>query len=380
MKFFHLSDLHLGKRVNEFSMLEDQRDILQKITALAREHKPDAVWIAGDIYDKSMPAVEAVQLLDRFLVGLSEMGVAVCAATGNHDSAERVAFGAELMKSGNVHIAQPYDGKMAPVTFSDAYGDIHIWMLPHLKPSLVRGHFPDRELAAYSDAVAAALSAASLNAAERNVLIAHQFVTGAIRSESEEIIVGGSENVDASLFDGFDYVALGHLHRPQAVGRATLRYSGAPLKYAFSEANHAKTVTVVEMGGKGEVAIAELPLAPLREMREIRGTYNEVMSRDAYRGTNTEDYVHIVLTDEYDEPDAVAKLRTVYPNLMRLDYDNLRTRAAGSFMTAAATEKRTPVQLFGELFETQNGRPMHGEQAGYVAERFTELFEEGESA
>ncbi|MDY0256210.1 exonuclease SbcCD subunit D [Gudongella oleilytica] len=376
MKFFHLSDLHLGKRVNELSMLEDQWDILQKIVVFAKEHKPDAVLIAGDVYDKSMPIVEAVQLLDRFLVWLNELGITVFIISGNHDNAERVAFGAELLKNSSVHIVQSYNGKIAPVTLSDGYGDINIWMLPYLKPSLVRRHFPDKDVVTYSDAISAALSNANLDASTRNVLIAHQFVTGAITSESEEISVGGSENVDGSVFDGFDYVALGHIHRPQQICRETLRYSGTPLKYSFSEASHTKSVTVVDMGGKGEITISELPLAPLRDMREVRGTYNEIMNRNSYRGTNTEDYIHIVLTDEQDEPDAISKLRNVYPNLMRLEYDNRRTQTASSLETVASTEKKTPSQLFGELFEMQNGQPMSEDQSKYVTNLFNEIWEE----
>lgn len=376
MKFFHLSDLHLGKRVNEFSLLEDQWDILQKIVVLAKENKPDAVLIAGDVYDKSMPIVEAVHLLDRFLVWLNELGLTVFIVSGNHDNAERVAFGAELLKNSNVHIVQSYNGKIAPVTLSDRYGDINIWMLPYLKPSLVRRHFPDKDVVTYSDAISAALSNANLDISARNVLIAHQFVTGAITSESEEISVGDSENVDGSIFDGFDYVALGHIHRPQQIGRETLRYSGTPLKYSFSEANHTKSVTVVDMDSKGKITITELSLAPLRDMREIRGTYNEIMNRNSYRSTNTDDYVHIVLTDEQDEPDAMAKLRNVYPNLMRLEYDNRRTQAASSLETVASTEKKTPSQLFGELFEMQNGRPMSEDQSKYVTNLFNEIWEE----
>ncbi|MDL2263662.1 exonuclease SbcCD subunit D [Synergistaceae bacterium OttesenSCG-928-I11] len=376
MKFFHLSDLHLGKRVNEFSMLEDQWDILQKIVVLAKKYKPDAVFIAGDVYDKSMPIVEAVQLLDRFLVWLNELEVAVFIVSGNHDNAERVAFGADLLKNSRIHIVQSYNRKITPVTLSDEYGDINIWMLPYLKPSLVRRHFPDREIATYSDAISAALSNVDLDASTRNVLIAHQFVTGAITSESEEISVGGSENVDGSVFDGFDYVALGHIHCPQKIGRETLRYSGTPLKYSFSEVSHTKSITVVDMAGKGKITITELPLIPLREMREIRGAYNEVMSRSNYRGTNTNDYVRVILTDESDEPDALAKLRNVYPNLMRLEYDNRRTRTAISLEIVTSTEKKTPSQLFGELFEMQNGQAMNEKQSKYVENLFNDIWKE----
>lgn len=376
MKFFHISDLHLGKRVNEFSMLEDQGDILQKIVVLAKEHKPDAVLIAGDVYDKSTPIVEAVQLLDRFLVWLNELGIAVFVISGNHDNAERVAFGAELFKKSYVHIVQSYNGKMKPVTLSDEHGDIYIWMLPYLKPSIVRKYFTDKDIVTYSDTLAAALSVAAINASARNVLIAHQFITGATTSESEELSVGGSENIDGSLFDGFDYVALGHLHRPQRMGRETMRYSGTPLKYSFAEADHTKSVTVVTMGCKGEIEIDELPLVPFREMREVRGTYNEIMNRDNYRNTNTEDYIRIVLTDDQDEPDAMAKLRNVYPNIMRLEYDNKRTQVTSSFETSVSTDKKKPSQLFAELFEKQNGQPMSDEQSRYVENLFNEIWQE----
>lgn len=376
MKFFHLSDLHLGKRVNEFSMLEDQWDILQKIVTLAKDNKPDAVFIAGDVYDKSMPIVEAVQLLDRFLVWLNELEIAVFIVSGNHDSAERVAFGAELLRNSNVHIVQSYSGRMNPISIKDEFGDIYVWMLPYLKPSIVRRHFSDKDINSYSDAVAAALSSATMDLTERNVLIAHQFVTGAITSESEEIMVGGSENVNGALFDSFDYVALGHIHRPQNIGRPTLRYSGTPLMYSFSEANHSKSITVVEMGRKGEVEVSELPLTPTRTMREIRGTYNEIMNRDNYRNTNTEDYIRIILTDEQDEPEAMAKLRNVYPNVMRVEYDNKRTRAASSLETVVSTDKKAPAELLGEFFEMQNGKPMSEEQIKYTENLFAEIWEE----
>jgi len=376
MKIFHLADLHLGKRINDFSMLEDQWDILQKIVTLAKDNKPDAVFLAGDIYDKSMPIVEAVQLLDRFLVWLNELGIAVFIVSGNHDSAERMAFGADLFRNSNVHIVQSYSGKMNPIQVTDSFGDVNVWMLPYLKPSIVRKHFTDKDISSYSDAVAAAINSAQIDSNQRNVLIAHQFVTGAITSESEEILVGGSENVNGSLFDAFDYVALGHLHRPQNIGRPTLRYSGTPLMYSFSEANHVKSITVVELGKKGEIEITELPLTPTRAMREIRGTYNEIMTRDNYRNTNTDDYVRIILTDEQDEPEAMAKLRTVYPNIMSVEYDNKRTRAISSLETVVSTDKKAPSELLGEFFEMQNGKPMSEEQIKYTENLFTEIWEE----
>jgi exonuclease SbcD len=376
MKFFHLSDLHLGKRVNEFSMIDDQTDILTKIIALAKEHKPDAVLVAGDVYDKSMPIVEAVQLLDRFLVWLNELGIAVFMISGNHDSAERVAFGADLLKHSNVHIVQSYQGKLAPVTITDDNGELCVWMLPYLKPSLVKRHFASKDISNYTEAVRAVLSGINIDSTKRNILVAHQFVTGATTSESEEIYIGGSENVDGSLFDAFDYVALGHLHRPQHIGRETLRYSGTPLKYSFSEANDEKSVTVVEMGVKGDISISTLPLTPAHEMRVIKGNYNELMSRDFQRTLDTDDYVRVVLTDEHEEPDARRKLELVYQNLMSLEYDNKRTQATSDFTTPDAAERKTPTEYFGDFFQMQNGQPLTTEQSEYVSKVFVEILEE----
>ena len=377
MKFFHISDLHLGKRVNEFPMLEDQRHILAEIVCLAEEERPNAVLIAGDVYDRSVPGVEAVQLLDQFLVRLSTLGIAVFMIAGNHDSAERVAFASALLAQSNVHISQVYAGALSPVTLRDEHGPLHVWLLPYLKPATVRHYFEDREIASYSDALAAALEAIDVDASGRNVLVAHQFVTGAVTSESEELYVGGSENVDASLFAAFDYVALGHIHRPQMIERETLRYSGTPLKYSFSEVNHKKSVTVVEMGGKGDIVITERPLTPLRDMRELRGTYAELTSRQNYINTNTDDYLHVMLTDEEEEPNAMIKLRSIYPNLMRLEYDNKRTRTSAFAERAVGLggDKKTPMEFFGELYEAQNGQPMSEQQVEY-ARRIFESIEE----
>ncbi|NCB66457.1 MAG: exonuclease SbcCD subunit D [Bacilli bacterium] len=375
MKFFHLSDLHLGKRVNEFSMMDDQRYILMEIVRLAKENKPDAILIAGDIYDKSVPPVEAVQLLDRFLVWLNELGISLYIIAGNHDSVERVAFAASLLQKSNVHISQVYSGKMQPLPLQDEFGQINVWLLPHLKPSQVRGYFPDKNIVTYSDAVSAALGNIEIDLSARNVLLAHQFVTGAITSESEELYVGGSENIDGTLFEAFDYVALGHIHRPQYVVRETLRYCGTPLKYSFSEANHSKSITVVELGNKNDVKVSEIPLLPNRELREIRGSYAEITQRKNYIETNTDDYVHITLTDEEDEPEALMKLRTIYPHLMRLDYDNKRTQTTATIEGAVSLDKKLPMELFEELYELQNGQPMNQTQEEYVGSLFAEIWE-----
>ena len=344
MKLIHLSDLHLGKRVNEFPMLEDQQYILTEILQIIDREAPDAVLIAGDVYDKSVPSAEAVGLLDEFLVDLSRRKLQVFVISGNHDSPERMAFGGRLMERSGVHLAPVYDGKVRPFALSDEYGLVKVYLLPFVKPSHVRRCFPDREIASYTDALSVAIGAMEVDEAERNVLVTHQFVTGAARCDSEEISVGGTDNVDAAVFAPFDYVALGHIHGPQQVGRETVRYCGTPLKYSFSESGQQKSITVVELGEKGSVAVRTVPLTPMRDLVARRGTYQELTFRGFYEGTSYQrDYVHITLTDEEDIPDAVSKLRIIYPNLMKLDYDNQRTRAGIVLEGAEYAQRRSPL-------------------------------------
>lgn len=378
MKLIHLSDLHLGKRVNEFSMLEDQQYILTEILQIIDREKPDGVMIAGDVYDKSVPSAEAVALLDDFLVRLAKRDLQVFLISGNHDSPERMAFGGRLMAQSGVHLAPVYDGKVSPITLTDNYGPVNLYLLPFLKPAHVRRCFPEREILTYTDALAAAIEAMGADPAQRNVLVTHQFVTGAARCESEEISVGGTDNVDVSVFEPFDYVALGHIHGPQQVGRETVRYCGTPLKYSFSEAKHQKSVTVVELGEKGAVSVRTVPLAPMRDLAELRGTYEELTFRGFYQGTSyPRDYVHITLTDEEDIPDAVSKLRIIYPNLMKLDYDNKRTRA-GIVLERAEDQQRSPLELLEEFYEKQNGQPMGEEQRAFAKNLMERIWEEDE--
>ena len=378
MKLIHLSDLHLGKRVNEFSMLEDQQYILTEILQIIDREKPDGVMIAGDVYDKSVPSAEAVALLDDFLVRLAKRDLQVFLISGNHDSPERMAFGGRLMAQSGVHLAPVYDGKVSPITLTDEYGPVNLYLLPFLKPAHVRRCFPEREILTYTDALAAAIEAMGVDPAQRNVLVTHQFVTGAARCDSEEISVGGTENVDVSVFGPFDYVALGHIHGPQQVGRETVRYCGTPLKYSFSEAKHQKSVTVVELGEKGAVSVRTVPLTPMRDLAELRGTYEDLTFRGFYDGTSyPRDYVHITLTDEEDIPDAVSKLRIIYPNLMKLDYDNKRTRA-GIILEGAEDQQRSPLELLEEFYEKQNGQPMGEEQRAFAKSLMERIWEEDE--
>ena len=376
MKLIHLSDLHLGKRVNEFSMLEDQQYILEEILRIIDSEKPDGVLIAGDVYDKTVPSAEAVTLLDEFLVQLSKRDTQTFLISGNHDSAERLAFGGRLMEQSGIHIARVYNGVLAPLTLRDEYGPVDLYLLPFLRPVQVRRFFPESEIATYTEAMAAVLGAADIDKTHRNVLVTHQFVTGAQTCDSEELSVGGTDNVDVSVFDDFDYVALGHIHGPQKIGRETVRYCGTPLKYSFSEVGHKKSVTVVELAEKGSVAIRTVPLVPKRDMSELRGAYNELMLRENYEGKPfRNDYLRITLTDEDDIPNAVNNLRTVYPYIMRLDYDNRRTRTESHVDGAEQVERKRPLTLFEEFYESQNGQTMSEEQRSFAKQLMERIWE-----
>ncbi len=375
MKIIHLSDLHIGKRVNEFSMIEDQEYILTKIINIIDNEKPQAVIIAGDVYDKSVPSAEAVQLFDDFLVRLAKREIKVFIISGNHDSAERIAFGGRLMGGSGIYLSPVYNGEITPVTLEDEKGEVDFFMLPFLKPANVRRFYPDEDITTYTDAIRCVISNMDITESRRNILITHQFVTGASRSDSEDISVGGSDNVDASVFDAFDYVALGHIHGPQSIGRDTIRYCGTPLKYSFSEKDHEKSVTVLELGAKGEAEIRTVPLTPKHDMREIKGTYEELTLKENYDGTDTDDYMHIILTDEEDVPDAMARLRVIYPNIMKLDYDNTRTRTASHIDGAQDAERKSEIELFAEFYEKQNGQPLSSEQMSFSAQLFENIKE-----
>lgn len=402
MKFLHLADLHIGKRVCEHNMLDEQVYILREILGIVCEEQPDAVLIAGDVYDKSVPSAEAVAVLDDFLVKLSATGTKVFVLSGNHDSAERIAFGGRLMKGMGVYMSPVYNGEFAPVTLKDEMGEVDLWMLPFVRPADVRACLENDEdrdaVTDYTSAMRMAIAQMKFTEGRRNVLVAHQFVTGAERCESEEN-VGGLDNVDASVFEKFDYVALGHIHKPQNVmkdvgGTVRARYSGTPLKYSLSESPHAKSVTVVELGAAGNAGgavaataaagdlfagigmraalqVREVPLKPLHDVREIRGSFAELVSPEfrtaqVAAGNKLDDFVYVKLTDESDVPDAAQKLRGIYPNLMMLDYDNERTRNQQIAVGVEAVEKKSPMQLFGEFFEEMTRREMNPEELEFV--------------
>jgi exonuclease SbcD len=380
MKFIHISDLHIGKRVNEKSLIDEQAHILNQICDITEAQRPDAVLIAGDVYDKAVPSGEAVLLFDDFLTRISSLCGHIFIISGNHDSAERMAFGARLMHRSGIHLSPVYNGSTVPVTLTDEYGVIDFYMLPYIRPASVRHFLPDEEkgdIRSYDDAVRKAVEMMDIDPTRRNVLITHQFVTGALRSESEDVNVGGLDNVDASAFDIFDYTALGHLHRPQDCGDKRIRYSGSPLKYSFSEVNDSKTVTLITLGEKGNLEREFIPLVPLHDWHDLRGSYDQLTARDFYNGkTWTEDFVRITLTDENDIPDAIGKLRTIYHNLMELRYDNKRTRAGHKVIEGASDARsKNPLELFDELYSKQNGDEMDTVQKEYLMEMISKIWE-----
>lgn len=376
----HLADLHLGKRVNGFSMMEDQEYILNRILEIMEEEQPDGLLIAGDVYDKTIPPAEAVRLMDDFLTAVAAKHVPVFLISGNHDSAERVAFGHQLMQGSGIWISPVYDGTIRHHTLEDRWGEVNIYLIPFLRPSVVRSFFPDIEIEDYTDALRTIIEDLQVDTSRRNVVLAHQFVTaaGALPEtcDSEQLSVGGLDRVDGSVFSPFDYTALGHLHGPQRVGSETIRYAGSPLKYSFSELHQKKSVTVAELRAKGETEIRQIPLQPRREMIELRGTFEEILEEARKKGEPQTDYYHMILTDETDVVDALSRLREYYPNIMLLDYDNRRTRSQKEVEQLDRVEERTPGELFAALYEQQNGQEMDSDRKEYLDGLIREIWEE----
>lgn len=373
MKVLHVSDLHIGKRVNGMSMLDDQRYILRQILDIARKHQVGVLLIAGDIYDKASPSAEAVTVFDAFLTDAVAVGLRVLAIPGNHDSAERIAYAQGLLEKQGVCLPPVYEGEVERVELEDEHGSVEFWLLPFLKPGDVRRFFPDDEIGDdYSAALRAVLGACDIDQGKRNVVLSHQLVTAygtAPDRADDEIKLGGMDNVDVSVYDVFDYVALGHVHRPQRVGRDTVRYSGSPLKYSFSEARYGKSVALVELGEKkpgddvGECVSFELiPLVPLHDVREIRGTLADVLAMGA-----ESDYLHITLSDEHPQLDAMAKIHEVFPNAMMLDYDNVTVLVdRPQTQLTADPDSMDTLEMFGAFYESQVGNPLDDEQQDFA--------------
>jgi len=372
MKIMHLSDLHLGKKLHDFSLLPDQKFILNKIIEITDEETPDCIVIAGDVYDKSVPPAEAVALFDHFISQLSERNLPVCIISGNHDSAERIAFGSKIMQKSNIYFSPVYSGKIHPVILHDEHGEIYFYLLPFISPHSVREFFEDKKISSYEDAVSSAISAMQIDTSARNILIAHQYVTGAERCDSEEIYVGNVQNVNASVFADFDYVALGHLHSPQNIGSSRIRYSGTPLKYSFSEVEHHKSVTIAEIRKKGtEPDIKEIPLVPERDMQEVRDSFQNIMKME-----KSDDYTRVILRDKEPIIDAVFSLRNVFPNLMTMNYENEYKPDIKNLKYKANSEAETPLELFSDFYTQMSQESLTEDQKNFLEDIIKEIWGE----
>jgi len=374
MKFLHLSDLHIGKSVNSFSMLEEQQHVFRQIIGYIQTERPAAVIIAGDVYDRAVPGIEAVRVFDNFLTELAHEGVAVLLISGNHDSPERLSYASRLLTDKQLFLCGAFDGCLRNIILTDEHGEVSFWLLPFIKPSSVRGLFSEREIESYGDALAAVIETADIDYAGRNILVSHQFFTKtgetSIRSDSEMNPVGGLDAIDAGYIGRFDYVALGHLHGSQKVGAEHIRYAGSPLKYSFSEIRHTKSVMLVELNEKGNMTTSALPLAPLHDMREIKGEIAKLISDEVSSLADKEDYLRVVLTDEEEIIDPMGKIRSVYPNVMALDFENSRTRVDISEINPDSEQavQLSPYDLFSEFYLDVSGSVMSEEQARIVRE------------
>ena len=369
MRFIHLSDLHIGKSVNGFSMLDEQRHVFKQICDYIESKKADAVIIAGDVYDRAVPGVEAVKLFDNFLSELANRKAAVMIISGNHDSPERLNFARRLL-SHHIYICGEFDGILRYVTLQDDYGDICFWLLPFIKPAYVNNFFPGRKIESYGDAVAAILETIKIDLNMRNVLVSHQYYTTAgvslCRSESELSPIGGLDAIDSGILRHFDYAALGHLHISQKAGDH-IRYAGSPVKYSFSECQHDKSVLLVEICEKGVLTLEELKLTPMHDMREIKGKLDTLLSEDFTSREKRDDYLRVILTDEEELADPMGKIRSVYPNVMSLEFENSRTRIdlAADSLESGCT-KFSVFDLFCEFFMETQGSVMSEGQAAIV--------------
>ncbi len=376
MRFLHLADLHIGKRVNGFSMIEDQKFVFEQVYNVIENEKIDGIIMAGDIYDKPVPSAEAVKLFDEMLTRLVSMDLPIFVISGNHDSAERIGFGSDILSAAKVYMSRVYNGNLQKIELEDDYGKINVYLLPFIKPATVKNIYKEAEIKDYDDALAYVLNQEKIDETKRNVIVSHQFVTGAMRSESEEVSVGGLDNVSVEKYDAFDYVALGHIHRAQHIGRESARYAGTLLKYSFSEENHNKSMTIVDLKEKGNIEIKEIPVKPLHDLKTIKGKFSEITSEEFYKELKKEDYYRAVLTDEEDILNAIGKLKSIYPNLMSMEYDNTRTRSYSVVDNVETGEAKSPLDYFEEFFEKQNGRKMSEKQRDYLLEILGEAKEE----
>ncbi len=371
MKFIHLGDLHIGKSIGEFDLIEDQKYILDQILDIAEKNGIDAVLIAGDVYDKTIPSEAAVRLFDYFICRLAEKGIKTFIITGNHDSDERLNFGSSLFEARDIFISAKYEGKLFKKEVEDSDGKVNIYLMPFIKASQVRHFYPDEEIENYDDAVRVVLDKSMINPEERNILVAHQFVAG----KSADPQLGGSESVStqtvglvekigADCFTDFDYVALGHIHSPQSVGREEIRYAGSPLKYSLSEASNNKFATIVNLGKKGDVDIKLEPLYPMRDLRHLKGRMKQLLKEENIIAP--EDFIYVTLTDEETVGNAMGIFQQYYPNTIRIEYDNSHTRELQQTDITQITENKTFGEMISDFYQMVYGCEISEEELAFM--------------
>lgn len=362
----HISDLHLGKSLHNFSLIEDQDYILDQIAGILVEKKVDVLIIAGDVYDKNVAPEAGIRVLRKFLGRLVEAKIKVMIISGNHDSAERLTFGGEFMTEKGIYFSKVYDGMIEPIIFTDSFGPVNFYLLPFIKPSTVQHYFEDEEIDSWDAAVRCAVEHMNINTSERNIIVAHQNIMSAERCESEEIYIGGQDAVSDEIFKDFDYTALGHIHRQQKIGKYNVMFSGTPLKYSTSEFDHKKVMPLISLGEKGRVDIDLIDLVPKRDLRKITGRLDDIMSMAAKDPNNHEDFIDITLTDENEVMDAISTLRSVYPNVLKISYENMATRAAEEIEKLGKLDKQNPQEIFEKFFNSRRGREMTAEEKEYM--------------
>lgn len=377
MKILHLADLHLGKRVNEMSMIEDQKYILDQIITLIKEESVGIVLLCGDIYDKSIPTIEAIHLLDEFLDQLSKMAIKVLMISGNHDSIDRLSFGKSLFTRSNLYIASQFENEIEKITVKENGITVNFYMLPFVKSAYI-SHIFQLQTDSYEECFRYLIEHTKIDEEETNILLSHQFVSANKKnpelSDSETSSLGGIDNIDFHIFDPFDYVALGHIHKPQAMGREMVRYAGSILKYSFSEIHMDKKATILTIDAKKEISLSFHPLKPLRDMREIECSLEELLKKQCEIGKQ-EDYMHVILTDEEQILDAIGKVRTIYPNVMQISFKNRRhmKQLESAQIKEDQISDQSPAELFEQFYKMQNHIDLDEKRLQLVLSVFEEV-------
>ncbi len=366
MKLAHISDLHLGKTLYNYSLIEDQEYILEQIVGILVEKKVEVLMIAGDVFDKNVAPEAGLKVFRKFLNRLVESKIKVLIISGNHDSAERLTFGGEFMTEKGIFFSKVYDGNIEPVSFEDEYGPVNFYLLPFIKPQIVSHYIEDEKIDTYEEAVQFAVKNMNLNTSERNVILAHQNILSAKRCESEENIIGGLDAVSNAVFKDFDYTALGHIHSQQKIGKNNVFFCGTPLKYSVSEFDQEKKMPIISLAEKGKLDIEMISLIPKRDLRKITGTLDEILTSAKNDPNNHEDFIDITLTNEDEVMDAMASLRTVYPNVLKLSYDNKASRAAENIENFSGVNEKKPLEIFETFYQSRRGAEMSEEQRTYI--------------